>query len=219
MSNKIQLYNTKIAIADNQFNLIPLCAKNQHPDFLNSNQYDHYVFSCLTQIHKNNITLYNLPKNFKVYRGDISYGTHISHPNGKMSFNVNAKDASDDGYVHEFLLSKSIDVLCFDEVSNLKMILTSALNDRKYDVVRALKENYSSYITDKKAIINHQLDNNKILDYVYLSGYEGFAHRPINGRSAQINLYSADKHLSNGTFSQYNDQFLISTFELKIDNF
>ena len=218
MLNSIKLYNSDITIAENQFSIIPSCVNPIPLSFVDSNEYSRYMLCCLTMIHQNNLTLYRLPEKFIVYLGDFNHENQIIKPKGKMSFNINAEDASKNGLIQQFQFNQPIDVIALDRVSNVKILMANAINDDKYDVVNALENNYSlKRINDKTAIIMNKdpLSDFLILDYLCSLGYSGFATKPLNNQPARIYLCSSEQYLSQGKFSKYNDQFLTHVSQFK----
>lgn len=217
-TNQIKLSNSEITIAENQFDIIPSCVHPIPLSFVNSNEYSRYMFCCLTTIHQNNLTLYRLPENFIVYLGDIIHENQIIKPKGQMAFNINAEDASRNGFIQQFQFKQPVHVVALDRVSNVKVLMANAINEEKYDVVNALENNYSlKRIDDKKtAIIMNKdpLSDFLILNYLCSLGYSGFASKPLNGQPARIYLCSSEQYLSFGKFSKYNDQFLTHTSQL-----
>ena len=219
MLDPIKLSQSNIIIADNQFNIIPPCTQPTPTHFLNSNEYSRYLLCCLTVLSRNNLTLYRLPKNLKIYRGDPTYTTQPTHPKGKMSFYFNAEDASQNGFIQEFKLKQSIDVIALDRVSNIEILSADAINENKYDIANAITNNYSLKRFDerKTAIFTKEdpIMDLKILDYLSLWGYSGFAHKPLNNRPARILLHSTQQYLSPGQFSKYNNQFVAHVSQFK----
>ena len=219
MSQPIILFNSTIEIADDQFNLLPSCTEQKPETFLNSNEYSRYVLCCLTTLQQNNLVFYKIPKLLKIYKGDPFYNVDHSKPSGKMSFNFSAEDASHEGFVHDFIFSKDVNVIAMDRVSNIQLLLAQALKEQKFDVVKAIENNFQikRETSTKTTIIrsHNQLDDYTLLDYLCSLGYQGFAFKPLNETPAKIYLCLSHNYLSTGTRSAYDDQFVSDINNLK----
>ena len=211
MSKPITLFNSTIEIADNQFDILPSCTQLLPQTFLDANQYSRYLLCCLATMQQNNLILYKVPKLLKIYRGDPFYNVPDSKPLGKMSFYFNAEDASSNGFVHEFIFIKDINVLAMDRISNIQILLALAIQEKKYDVVSALEANFIINRDSKKQSIIYnpnQLNNFKVLDYLCSIGYDGFAFKPLGHYRAQIYLCFAHECFLKGIRSPYDGQFV-----------
>lgn len=207
--SSVNLSNSNISIADDQFNLIPSCKKTS---FDTSNQYSDYLLSCVKKKNSSGLFFYYFPSSLILYSGDVSYNKNSHNtgiiPNGKMCFNLNAQDASQKGDVHEFTLKQPIELLSLDDTNNFKYILDSAQKAGKTDVIIAFKRNYG------KAKIRDPLNDFKILDYLCSIGFSGFATKSTNSNSAELFICKSEKYLSTGIYSKYNKQFLLDVNDL-----
>jgi len=217
MTDSIKLYNSNISIADDQSDLLPPCTHKRPQSFLNSSEYTRYILCCLTTTYHDNLVFYKIPASVKIYQGDPIYGSSQSFPKGKMHFHFNAEDASNEGFVHEFVFKKEIEVVAMDRVSNIKVLMGSALNDGDMEVFDALNENFQLVKSDDKSSIMRHTDpinDYKILNYLCSMGFDGFASKPINDVPGDIHLCFSEDFLSNGHYSKYNDSFVVNMSQL-----
>ena len=212
MSSSIQLFNSIIEIADDQSNLVPSCTRTKPVNFKSANEYSRYIINCLTPIVRQGYTFYQLPVSFKLYRGDFGYNLSKSTPSGFMAFNFNAKDASNQGLVHEFLVTKTTEVLALDSITNLQILTAQAITDQKYDVVKALEFNFKIGQDNRNQLRlirqENKVNDLTILKYLCEQGLSGFSFYPLNNRSAQIFLCDPKSVLSLGQYSKYNSFFV-----------
>ena len=222
MSQSIKLYNSEITIADDQFHLLGSCTSEKPEYFLTSYDYSRYIFCCLVTTSHDNLTFYKIPQSLKVYHGESFYGSSPSIPHGNLIFNLNAEDASSSGFIHEFVFEKPCELISLDRVSNIQIIVATALVNKRYDVVDALNNNFHYKTSgDKTQIFRQQngIIDEIILEFLCSLGFEGFACKPLNEIPGQIVLCTSEKFMSSGRLSPYNDQFLISTSKLKMEHF
>jgi hypothetical protein len=219
MTETITLFDSQISIADDQSRLLPPCTHHKPQDFLNSNEYTRYILCCLTTTYHDNLVFYKFPASFKIYKGDPTYRAEFSYPQGRMIFNFNAEDAGNNGFIHEFTLNSSIEIVALDRVSNIKVLLASALNDSNIDVFDALNDNFQLKRSDDEKISiirnNDQIKDYKILKYLCSLGFQGFAFKPLNEHPGELHLCLADKTVSKGHYSRYNHFFVVDTRSLE----
>lgn len=215
----IKLHNSDIIIADNQSHLLTTCTDTYPVDFLNENEYSRYIMSCLGSVSREGLIFYKIPEGLKVYHGEGYYTKETSIPIGKLYFNLNAKDASLTGYIHDFIFKKSVELLALDRVSNIQILLAMAISENNYEVADAIEKNFGlSYERGGKIKIVRQgntYNDYLILEYLCFLGYYGFAYQPLNNQPATIYLCNGDTYLSNGQYSEYNKLFLVDINQLK----
>jgi len=206
------LENSQIVIADNQSELFPdcKCSENSKYQFGSSNDYSRYILCCLKTVFVDGLMAYELPVNFKLYRGHPSYGREPSRTQGIAHFSFNAFDASRQGYVHDYVVHKAPRLLGFDRVSNLTMIKAMAIKDHRYDVVQACDANFKV----KEGIIERpqcdEIANYVILGYLCTLGYQGYITAPDKKYPSDVYLCDSEKHVSTGNYSPYSEQFVTS---------
>src|SRR6185312_7736746 len=175
MDRSITLFDSKISIADDQSNLLPPCTHQKPDNFLNSNEYSRYILCCLTTTYHDNLAFYKFPSKFKIYKGDAIYRQNYSKPEGKMFFYFNAENASADGFIHEFTLKTPIEVIALDRVSNIEVLMASALADSQIAVFDALTNNFQLDKGENKktSIVRHrnQMNDYLILNYLCSLGF------------------------------------------------
>ncbi len=218
MNDQIFVSNCQSPIADDQSNILPSCTRVKPSDFLNSNEYTRYLFCCFKTKFYDNLIFYNLPNLLKIYSASPIYQKKkISHPHGQMYFYFNAEDASNNGIIHDFTIKKDIDVISLDRISNIKILLASALNDQMSEVFNAINTNFQLKKLDKKTSIvryNDQKSDQLILNYLCSLGFNGFAFKPLNNNPGELHLCYSNEVLSNGQYSKYNDFFITSFDQL-----
>lgn len=210
----IILHDTSIAIADDQFNILPTCTMTKPTSFKSANDYSRYIMSCLAEINKDNLIFYRIPRNLILYRGDPSYSEdQISYPSGHQFFNFNAEDASNQGIIHEFVVAIDHQILlvAMDRISNIEMLMAHAIAHQRQDVAKALNHNFHlDRSVPGQIMIIRQIDfkmDQLILDYICSLGYHGLAFKPLGYHPAQVTFCEAHSVFAQGDYSKYNSAF------------
>lgn len=210
----IKLFNSDIVIADDQSHLLGTCLRSHPISFLDENQYSRYIMSCLVNTSKDGLIFYKFPKNMKVYHGEDYYNHKPSKPKGQLFFNLNAKDASLSGFIHDFIFHTDAELLALDRVSNIKILMAMAVSDGNYEILDALKFNFGLHTESpgKTKIVRqyNQYNEYLILEYLCRLGYKGFAYQPLNDLPASLYLCNGTDYLNSGHYSIYNDQFVVN---------
>lgn len=215
----IKLFNSEIEIANDQSKLLGGCTEKKPANFLNSHQYSRYVMSCFVTLNQDHFLFYKLPRLLKLYQGDASYNQPTSQSLYGLAYNLNVEDASDHGFVQEFELQKDVNVMAFDKVSNIKILMATALDQGNEEMYNKIKQSFHLVgDTGKLTIVrnNDPIRDYEILEYVCSLGYDGFSTKPLMGQStypAEIYLCNSEI-LSNGIYSKFNEQFIIDIDKL-----
>ena len=132
---------------------------------------------------KENINVYVIDKETKIYRGDKS----DVNPQDKLSkeylfFTPKMDQAKQYGIVSEFETNKPLRVVALDDITE------DFFNSAPEDVKKYLESNYG-YNTDKKLRISTESGDFRVSQYICDEGYDGYA----------INTMATD---SEGTFHQ-----------------
>ena len=132
---------------------------------------------------KENINVYVIDKETKIYRGDKS----DVNPQDKLSkeylfFTPKMDQAKQYGIVSEFETNKPMRVVALDDITE------DFFNSAPEDVKKYLESNYG-YNTDKKLRISTETGDFRVSQYICDEGYDGYA----------INTMATD---SEGTFHQ-----------------
>jgi len=148
--------NDGTPIATKQYNILYPCTDKIPISFETSLAYDEYVLCSLAQIYRDNLFFYQIPQGFKVYSHQA---VMTDHDTAGARFYVTASNLEGD-FTHEYQFTRPVDLVALNMDSNINVLLATAIQDERDDVIRILTQHSGNYVS--------------ILDYLCTMDFTGY---------------------------------------------
>lgn len=158
-------------IATQQYKILHPCTDKIPLSYEKNVDYDKYVTYSLHQTYHDNLFFYHIPQSFKVY----SQSGSLTDKNISFSISFNFTNKP----IYEYQFKRPIDVIGLDIKSNIDVLLATAIEDKREDVIKVLTQQTGHY--------------SSITDFLFSMNLKGFL---VNHEKFMIYIYNPDKYLT-----------------------